>query len=101
MPFVRYAACTTNVAISISFGGTDWIIDPADMNLGTIDGGQMCVGGIFDMSYGYPGNHSPSWVIGNVFLKNVYSVFQADPPAVGFARLASASGSSGAFVWYF
>lgn len=35
--------------------------------------------------------------VGNEFLKNVYSVFQADPPAVRFAWFASRVGD-GAFV---
>lgn len=60
------------------------------MNFGTIDtqSGQMCIGGIFDMP-ALGGPSLPTWVIGDAFLKNVYSVFQADPPAVGFAQLAS------------
>ncbi|KAF8554784.1 acid protease [Imleria badia] len=94
--FVWYAGCTTNVTISILFGGTDWTINPADMNLGKVDGNssQMWVG-IFDLPENDPGNPFPSWVIGNVFLKNVYSAFQADPPAIGFARLTNGSGNSG------
>ena len=62
---------------------------------------QMCIGAIFDMPDADPDSLLPSWTIGNVFLRNVYSVFQANPPAVGFAQLASASGNSGAFIWYF
>ena len=32
----------------------------------------------------------PSWIIGDTFLKNVYSVFRfSDPPAVGFASKGS------------
>ncbi|KAG8214186.1 aspartic peptidase domain-containing protein [Butyriboletus roseoflavus] len=84
--------CTTDVNISISFGGTTWTINAADMNFGTIDlqSGQMCIGGIFDMPEAdLSGSSLPSWVIGDVFLKNVYSVFRAEPPAVGFAQLAS------------
>ncbi|KAH0828118.1 aspartic peptidase domain-containing protein [Lanmaoa asiatica] len=79
--------CTTDVNVSISFGGTSWAINAADMNVGTIgfQTGQMCIGGIV----GIPGISLPSWIIGDVFLKNVYSVFSADPPAVGFAQLAS------------
>ncbi|KAG6375622.1 aspartic peptidase domain-containing protein [Boletus reticuloceps] len=43
--------CATDVTIAISFGGTNWAINPADLNFGTIDlgTGQMCVGGIFDL----------------------------------------------------
>lgn len=34
------------------------------------------------------------WVLGDSFLKSVYSVFRYDPPAVGFARLADAHAPS-------
>lgn len=27
------------------------------------------------------------WLLGDVFLKNVYSVHRVDPPALGFAKL--------------
>lgn len=95
---VSRVACSTNVNISISFGGTSWAINPVDMNVGTIElqsgSDQMCVGSLYGMASA--GSDSmPSWVIGDVFLKNVYSVFQADPPAVGFAQLASGLQNSG------
>ncbi|KAG6375626.1 aspartic peptidase domain-containing protein [Boletus reticuloceps] len=91
--------CNTNVSVSISFGGTHWAINPDDMNLGPISGSgknQMCVGGIFDIGNTVgSGQGVPSWIIGDTFLKNVYSVFQANPPAVGFAQLANGlSGST-------
>ena len=64
------------------------------MNLGTVGisstGVQMCVGGIFDISSIIdPGSKGPAWIVGDTFLKNVYSVYRANPPSVGFATLAS------------
>ncbi|KAG2751850.1 acid protease [Suillus brevipes Sb2] len=91
--------CDTNVTVHISFGGTNWAISPLDMNLGTLNNtiignanatSQMCAGGIFDIGIG----STPAWIVGDTFLKNVYSVFRASPPAVGFAQLASGSNSS-------
>jgi cathepsin D len=99
----RPAACNTEVTVALNFGGKTWSISPEDMNLGTPpDAPQgQCLGGIFDLGQGTSiqgGGGNPSWVVGDTFLKNVYSVFRADPPAVGFASLAgnvqaSASGS--------
>ncbi|KIJ18474.1 Merops: A01.UPA [Paxillus involutus ATCC 200175] len=91
--------CTTAISVSISFGGTNWPISAADMNLGTLTGtgttAQLCVGGIFDIgSTVGSGQGVPSWIVGDTFLKNVYSVYQANPPAVGFAQLASGLSSS-------
>lgn len=98
--------CTTSVTVSISFGGTDWPMSSDDMNLGEFGtnsaGTPMCVGGIFDIgSTVGTGSGVPSWVVGDTFLKNVYTVFRANPASVGFAALASGldtspSGSSGA-----
>ncbi|KAG1902677.1 aspartic peptidase domain-containing protein [Suillus fuscotomentosus] len=96
--------CDTNVTVYMSFGGTNWAISPLDMNLGTLNNtmtgntmtgnasttSQMCAGGIFDIGIG----SIPNWIVGDTFLKNVYSVFRASPPAVGFAQLASGLSSS-------
>lgn len=89
--------CKTNLDVSISFGGKSWPISSADMNLGAVeDGSDQCVGGIFDLSQGSSigAGSGPSWVVGDTFLKNVYSVFRASPPSVGFAQL-SGGGSPG------
>ncbi|KAG1871567.1 aspartic peptidase domain-containing protein, partial [Suillus subluteus] len=76
-----------------------WAISPLDMNLGTLNDtmtgnadatSQMCAGGIFDIGIG----GVPAWIVGDTFLKNVYSVFRASPAAVGFAQLASGLSSS-------
>ena len=82
----------------MSFGGTDWRISPLDINVGTVTSG-MCAGAIFDAGVLYGGDESSEiWIVGDTFLKNVYSVFSAEPPAVGFAQLASGlSSSSGTF----
>jgi cathepsin D len=93
--------CDTDVTVYISFGGTNWAISPLDMNLGTLNDtmignasasspSQMCAGGIFDIGIG----SAPAWIVGDTFLKNVYSVFRASPAAVGFAQLASGLSSS-------
>ncbi|KAF9527359.1 aspartic peptidase domain-containing protein [Crepidotus variabilis] len=91
--------CTTKVTVTMAFGGKAWPINTADMNLGPeTSGSSQCVGGIFDLSMGtdIPASSSnPTWVVGDTFLKNVYSVFRASPPSVGFAQLSSAAGGSG------
>ncbi|KAJ7312930.1 acid protease [Mycena albidolilacea] len=94
--------CSTDVSITLSFGGQAWPISSEDMNLGAVtEGSSMCVGAIFDLSQGTNvGSAGPSWVIGDTFLKNVYSVFRQTPQSVGFAQLAGSdsggsSGSSG------
>lgn len=89
--------CGTDVQVSISFGGQSWPINTADMNLGSSGTDGQCVGGIFDLnaasSNGGSAN-SPNWIVGDAFLKNVYTVFRSSPPSIGFAELSSAAGGS-------
>ncbi|KAJ7097598.1 aspartic peptidase domain-containing protein [Mycena epipterygia] len=86
--------CTTSVSVTLSFGGQAWPISTQDINLGPVEqGSSMCVGAIFDLSLGTnAGSGNPSWVVGDTFLKNVYSVFRQNPMSVGFAQLASGAG---------
>jgi len=103
-------ACDTKIAITLSFGGKAWPIDPRDMNLGPVSpGSSTCVGAIFDLNGGWgiqEGGSTPSWIIGDTFLKNVYSIFSAEPPMtmrgldarapppmIGFGTLSSGGGA--------
>jgi len=100
MPGFYEFPCSTTLNISMGFGGSVWPISPDDMNLGSgTGGGNMCLGGIFDLSQGSSieaNQGNPSWVVGDTFLKNVYSVFRQDPLSIGFAELSAFAGSSGA-----
>jgi cathepsin D len=92
--------CSTNLEVTISFGGSSWPIHPNDMNFGSLNSSstlaerstEMCMGSIFDFGEATgtgTGSGGPAWIIGDTFLKNVYSVFRANPPSVGFASLSS------------
>ena len=92
-------ACSTNVSITLAFGGKPWSINPVDMNLGPVNSGSSyCVGAI----YGFTPvvgemvlTNVPHWVIGDTFLKNVYTVFRTNPLSIGFATLSVLAGGSG------
>jgi len=75
--------CDTAVTVSLSFGGNSWPISPDDFKMTESEG--QCVGAFFQLT---TGNSAPSWIIGDTFLKNVYSVFRFNPPSVGFAALS-------------
>ncbi|OCF32449.1 endopeptidase [Kwoniella heveanensis BCC8398] len=80
--------CDTNVNVTIQFGGLSYAISNADMNLGSFTrDSSMCTGAFFemDMSAAAP----IQWIVGASFLKNVYSTFRYNPPAIGFAELAN------------
>jgi cathepsin D len=78
--------CNTDVTVSMSFGGNNWTMSSADFAFTQISTGE-CVGAFFDIGSN-AGTGTPSWIIGDAFLKNVYSVFQYNPPAIGFAALS-------------
>ncbi|KIJ20610.1 hypothetical protein PAXINDRAFT_106243 [Paxillus involutus ATCC 200175] len=76
--------CTTPVNVSISFGGPSWPVSPADFQLTKVSSSQ-CIGAFFELE---TGSSAPDWIVGDTFLKNVYSVFRYNPPSVGFAALS-------------
>ncbi|KNZ51326.1 hypothetical protein VP01_39g5 [Puccinia sorghi] len=89
--------CDSSFSLSLFFEGEAYNIDPVDINLGSIDENHReCLAGIFSIDHGRknskgrPKNGLPDWILGAVFLKNVYTVFQRGPPAaVGFGKPSS------------
>jgi len=77
--------CSTQVNVTMNFGGRSWPISPSDFKLTQVSDSQ-CVGAFFEME---TGSNAPSWIVGDTFLKNVYSVFRFNPPSIGFATLSS------------
>ncbi|KAJ7689845.1 acid protease [Mycena rosella] len=75
-----------NASISFNWGGKDWMISAANINLGqTETGSKDCIGSIATQEIGLG---SSTWLLGDAFMKNVYTVFDFDQEAVGFAELA-------------
>lgn len=74
--------CSTSVNVTFSFGGSTWAMAPADFSYAQV-GGSQCIGAFFETT-----GNNPSWILGDAFLKNVYTVFRYNPPAVGFAALS-------------
>ncbi|KAI9573802.1 acid protease [Boletus coccyginus] len=79
--------CNTKVSVSMSFGGPSWPVSPSDFQLTSI-GSNKCVGAFFSID---TGGSTPSWIVGDTFLKNVFSAFRYNPPSVGFAWLSAAA----------
>ncbi|KAF9018599.1 acid protease [Hymenopellis radicata] len=77
--------CDTTVNVTVSFGGKSWSISNDDFLLQQISKTE-CIGAFFDFT---GGNSGPAWIFGDTFLKNVYSVFRYNTPAVGFAELST------------
>lgn len=77
-PYVEYRVpCDTKLPITVTFSGVDYEISAADWVVGQND---HCVSRL----YGYE-IKAGTWLLGDAFLKNVYSVFDADKMRIGFA----------------
>jgi len=76
--------CSTTVNVQLAFGGRTWSVNPADFQLAQLNP-TSCLGAFFDLK---TGSSAPSWIVGDTFLKNVYSVYRYNPPSVGFADLS-------------
>lgn len=103
--------CSTNVSVSLTFGGIAYAIKSEDFSRPADTSGDTCMGGeshelfrkctliydhfdnsaFFGLDLG--SGSSVEWIVGDAFLKNVYSVFRQSPAAVGFA-LAGSGGTS-------
>ncbi|KAK3293451.1 uncharacterized protein B0H64DRAFT_345970 [Chaetomium fimeti] len=70
--------CDTTLPIHLSFSGVDYQISADDWVVQR--GENKCIASL----YGYE-VYKGTWLIGDTFLKNVYSVFDADKMRIGFA----------------
>ncbi|CAG8667197.1 11019_t:CDS:1, partial [Paraglomus occultum] len=77
--------CDTKSVVSLIFGGKSFDINTEDLARDPIPGqANSCVSGIAGGQIGGP----DQWLVGDTFLKSVYSVYDIKKLAVGFAPLA-------------
>ncbi|KAN0123324.1 eukaryotic aspartyl protease [Russula decolorans] len=77
--------CTFNTSVSINVGGKAVSIPPASFNQGRVsEGSSTCVAG----AVADPDLTGRFWVLGDVFLQNVYSAWDVGGGRIGFATLA-------------
>ncbi|KAF8893599.1 aspartic peptidase domain-containing protein [Infundibulicybe gibba] len=89
MPGFWALPCNAKVFISLSFGGTkSWPINQKDLKLDPLPPPLES-----SMSWRNICARQSSWIIGDTFLKNVYTVFRMSPLAIGFAQLSAAAPS--------
>ncbi|GBE83078.1 Aspartic protease [Sparassis crispa] len=79
--------CDSSATVGFSWGGQTWQIDPSLFNQGTSSSdSSQCVGAIGASDN--LGLGSNTWLLGDIFMSNVYTAFSIDQNAVGFAALA-------------
>ncbi|KAI8972223.1 acid protease [Trametes punicea] len=69
--------------VGFNWGGKTWTISAANFNFGRVSSTQ-CIGAIAGKDLGLGSN---TWLLGDSFMKNVYTVFSTDMNSVGFATL--------------
>ncbi|OJJ44732.1 hypothetical protein ASPZODRAFT_725653 [Penicilliopsis zonata CBS 506.65] len=72
--------CSSNSTLRLFFSGTGYTISPKDY-VGSKIAGSECASNII----GHTTFGDKEWLVGDVFLKNVYAVFDYDHNQVGFA----------------
>ena len=63
----RLLACSTDVNVTISFGGRSWDVSSADFAM-TKASSTRCIGAFFVL-----GSSNPAWIIGDTFLVRISS----------------------------
>jgi hypothetical protein len=80
--------CTTNASVAITFGGTNFAIDPRDITFSPVNPNDLqgdCVSGI---SAGEIDGET-TWLVGDVFLKNAYFSTNVATNQVQLAQLTT------------
>ncbi|KZT72178.1 acid protease [Daedalea quercina L-15889] len=77
--------CNKAPTVAFSWGGQSWTVSAANFNLGRVSSkSSYCVGALAGQDLGLGTN---VWLLGDSFMKNVYTAFSFDQNAVGFATL--------------
>ncbi|WFD28900.1 cathepsin D [Malassezia nana] len=78
--------CKNKFELEFVFGGRAFQLSNEDLNLGPISTfSSSCVSAIFVSPT--QSKRMPAWIVGDSFLKTVFSAFGSSPPNVGFANL--------------
>ncbi|KYK58387.1 aspartic-type endopeptidase [Drechmeria coniospora] len=79
--------CDSTKSMVLTFSGVDYVISPKDWINSRLNPGN-CTSNIFGREV-----VKDSWLLGDTFLKNVYSVYDKDEKRIGFAKLAASNSS--------
>ncbi|KAI2631916.1 acid protease [Hypoxylon sp. NC1633] len=80
--------CDGNASVAFAFAGKTWAASSKDFTTPP-NGDGVCFGNVYGMEF-VPG----AWLLGDMFLKNVYSVFDVDQKRIGFAARAVSSSTN-------
>ena len=78
--------CDANIKVEFTFGKHTWTLKTEDLISQKLSR-RVCLSSLFAMST-KSGSRMPAWIIGDTFLKTVFSVFDAGKNQIGFASLS-------------
>ena len=79
-----------HVSTASVWGGRDMLLTHRlfSFNLGRVEKDSThCVGAVMGVDFNLTVDSETAWMLGDHFMKNVYSVFSVDTNSVGFAEL--------------
>ncbi|KAG1819767.1 aspartic peptidase domain-containing protein [Suillus subaureus] len=81
--------CNAMPNVTITLGGKSFPLSAETLNMGPTDSsGKMCFGGIVGYDLGDITSGQLQWILGDVFMRNVYTAFDVGQCRIGFAELA-------------
>ncbi|KAI0743594.1 protease [Daedaleopsis nitida] len=83
--------CDTTLDIAFNWGGANFAVSAENFNMGMAEDSTRCIGAISGRPLGLGDD---TWLLGDSFMKNVYTAFSVDDLAVGFAPLNTSAISS-------
>lgn len=77
--------CDHLPSIGFQFGGQNFMMDPQDFIISAAQ--NVCVGALVGMSVPDPVTEESVFLLGELFMKNVVTVYDLGTPAIGFGHL--------------
>ena len=77
--------CDTDAKVDLTFGNHTWTLKTEDLISQRLSR-RVCLSSLFAMST-RSGSRMPAWIVGDTFLKTVFSVFDAGKNRIGFGSL--------------